>query len=126
VLNAELITLAELINAARVEDGQMPLRFNDALLQAANQHAQWMHSNSKLSHHQNQKSTRTVVDRTRQFGYAFPTIGENIAQGQKTPAAVMTAWLASSGHRANILGNFTEFGVACATTFWCVVFGRSE
>ena len=28
---------------------------------------------------------------------------ENIAAGQRTPAEVMTAWLNSPGHRANIL-----------------------
>ncbi|WP_371479386.1 CAP domain-containing protein [Kitasatospora sp. NBC_00315] len=38
--------------------------------------------------------------------------GENIARGQATPEAVMTAWMNSPGHRANILNcNFTTLGV---------------
>jgi uncharacterized protein YkwD len=37
---------------------------------------------------------------------------ENIAYGQATPAAVMTAWMNSPGHRANILDcTLTTLGV---------------
>ena len=39
--------------------------------------------------------------------------GENIAMGQKTCADVMSAWYASAGHKANVLGkNFTKVGIA--------------
>ena len=34
--------------------------------------------------------------------YAYGS-AENIAAGQRTPAAVMTAWMNSAGHKANIL-----------------------
>ncbi|MFC8454874.1 CAP domain-containing protein [Kitasatospora sp. NPDC057223] len=38
--------------------------------------------------------------------------GENIARGQATPEAVMTAWMNSPGHRANILNcKFTTLGI---------------
>ena len=38
--------------------------------------------------------------------------GENIAYGQSSPAAVVQAWMNSSGHRANILSrDFTTIGV---------------
>ena len=37
---------------------------------------------------------------------------ENIAWGQKTPEEVVTGWMNSSGHRANILSSkFTFIGV---------------
>lgn len=40
--------------------------------------------------------------------------GENIAYGQKSASAVMSAWMNSSGHRANILNkNFGKIGIAC-------------
>jgi len=45
-------------------------------------------------------------------GIGYSTAGENIAAGQSTRAAVMTAWMASTGHRNNILsGSFTKLGV---------------
>ena len=42
-------------------------------------------------------------------------VGENIAAGYASPEAVMSGWMNSSGHRANILNcNFTEIGVGYA------------
>ncbi len=47
-------------------------------------------------------------------GYKFITIGENIALGNFNGAeGLVDAWMASPGHRANILNkNYTEIGVA--------------
>lgn len=64
----------------------------------------------------------SVFDHTRPDGTscftAFPAglgwRGENIAAGQRSPSAVMTGWMSSSGHRANILSsNFKSIGIAC-------------
>ena len=42
----------------------------------------------------------------------FAGVGENIVYGQRSPTEVMTAWMNSSGHRANILNaNYTHIGV---------------
>lgn len=47
-------------------------------------------------------------------GYAYISIGENLAEGYfKNDQALVQAWMNSPGHRANILNNkFTEIGVA--------------
>lgn len=37
--------------------------------------------------------------------------GENIAAGQANASAVMSSWMTSSGHRANILGGYSHLGV---------------
>jgi uncharacterized protein YkwD len=44
----------------------------------------------------------TFVARARAAGYAEPS-GENIAWGYETATDVMDAWMASPGHRRNIL-----------------------
>jgi len=44
----------------------------------------------------------TFVARSHQAGYAEPS-GENIAWGYRTATEVMAAWMASPGHRENIL-----------------------
>jgi len=53
---------------------------------------------------------------------AYSQAGENIAYGQATPDEVMQAWMNSSGHRANILGNYTQLGVGVyevnGTVYW--------
>jgi uncharacterized protein YkwD len=54
---------------------------------------------------------RSFDRRITDAGHPFPG-GENIARGQRTPAAVTSAWMSSPGHRANILHcAFTTIGV---------------
>ena len=60
---------------------------------------------------------RTVSDRLAACAYPIGTVGwgENIAYGYATPQAVMTAWLNSSGHRANIENpSYRAIGVGVA------------
>lgn len=39
-------------------------------------------------------------------------VGENVAYGYQTAKAVVDAWIASEGHRENLEGNFTHFGIS--------------
>jgi uncharacterized protein YkwD len=50
----------------------------------------------------------------QQAGYNYIVVGENLALGNfKNDAELVAAWMASPGHRANILNTrFTEIGVA--------------
>ena len=51
----------------------------------------------------------------RQYGAPFTAAGENIAYGQQTPQAVVTAWMGSPGHRRNILSpRFKKIGIGVA------------
>ena len=58
------------------------------------------------------------------FGIAYTAAGENIAAGQPDPKSVVTSWMNSPGHRANILSkSYTEIGVGFASggtygTYW--------
>ena len=48
----------------------------------------------------------------KSLGISYQSAGENIAKGYRTAEAVVTAWMNSEGHRANILNaNYTEIGV---------------
>jgi uncharacterized protein YkwD len=48
-----------------------------------------------------------------QAGYAYSYAGENLAKDFDTTAGVMTGWMNSSGHRANILNpNYVDVGFA--------------
>ncbi len=55
-----------------------------------------------------------VSDLGKQVSYDYIVIGENLALGNfKDAKALLDAWMASPGHRANILNNkYTELGVA--------------
>jgi uncharacterized YkwD family protein/spore coat assembly protein SafA len=62
------------------------------------------------------------------FGIKFSAAGENIAYGQRTPQEVVTAWMNSPGHRANILSrSYSQIGVGFArnssgTAYWTQMF----
>ncbi|MEI8130069.1 MAG: CAP domain-containing protein [bacterium] len=59
---------------------------------------------------------RTVSDLTKDQGYAYIKIGENLALGNfKDNKDVLQAWMNSPSHRANILDTtYTEIGVGVA------------
>ena len=59
------------------------------------------------------------------FGVSYRTAGENIAYGQRTPREVVTAWMNSPGHRANILNaSYTQIGVGYVASgnYWTQLF----
>jgi uncharacterized protein YkwD len=72
------------------------------------------------------------ADRVKNAGYNWSAVGENIAAGQQTIDAVMTGWLDSPGHCANIMhASYAEFGAASYTVdgsdfpiYWTQVFAR--
>lgn len=105
-----------------------PLEPDARLMAAALRHAEDM---AKMGHTEHQGSDEsTMIERTREAGYRFRFLGENVAAGQKTPELAMTGWLNSEGHRKNILNSdYTQIGVALVRSrkgvnYWCVVFGR--
>ncbi|NJL45991.1 MAG: CAP domain-containing protein [Leptolyngbyaceae cyanobacterium SM2_3_12] len=113
------------INAERQRVGAPPLRINPQLTTAAQRHAQDMAQNRQISH--NGSDGSTMQSRIEDARYPWTTIGENVAMGQATPAAVMTSWMNSPGHRQNILNpDFTELGLSYAEAagrlYWVQVF----
>ena len=43
------------------------------------------------------------------------SVGENLALGYPTPEAMTAGWMASPGHRENILRAYTTIGIGCVT-----------
>ena len=54
----------------------------------------------------------TFVSRVRQHRFQFTSLAENIAAGQVSVTKVLEAWMRSSGHKKNILGDYQFFGFA--------------
>jgi uncharacterized protein YkwD len=99
------------INAHRAQAGCPALRLNPALQAAALGHANAMARQDFFSH--KGRNGSTMQDRIEAEGYRWRALAENIAAGQKTGADVVATWMASDGHRANILNcTFRETGLA--------------
>ena len=125
-VTTQVVTLT---NAERAKAGCGPLAVNATLTAVAQAHSRDMATNNYFDH--NSQDGRTPFDRMTAAGYRYSTAAENIAAGQRNPQDVMTAWMNSPGHRANILNcALREIGVGYATgsssqygVYWTQDFG---
>ncbi len=112
-----------LVNQERATAGVPPYTYNRELALAAQLHAIDMAENDYFSH--TSLDGRKFSERILAAGYTGSPRGENIAWGQRTPEAVMSSWMNSSGHRANILATGSnEIGVGFYQNRWVQCFGR--
>ena len=103
-------TLVQLTNAERVKNGLNVLKENRALNTVAYNFALEMNKFQFQNHIS--PSGMGPPERVRNGGVAFRGVGENLAWGPTNDAAAINAWMASPGHRANILNpNWREMGV---------------
>lgn len=112
-----------LINEIRRQNGLLSLTANWELSRVARYKSQDMVDQHYFSH--NSPTYGTPFQMIRAFGLSYRTAGENIAYGQRTPQAVVDAWMNSSGHRANILNaSFTQIGVGYVADghYWTQMF----
>jgi len=112
-----------LVNEIRVSNGLKPLATNWELSRVARYKSQDMVDNRYFSH--TSPTYGSPFQMIRAFGLSFRTAGENIAYGQRTPQAVVNAWMNSSGHRANILNaSYTQIGVGYVAKghYWTQMF----
>jgi uncharacterized protein YkwD len=137
-VNAVEAEVIRLVNVERTSRGLAPLATNALLSGAARWHSSNMASfsntigaQSAMQHTLYGSWMPTVTNRLDYVGYSnYWSYGENIAYGYATAQAVVTAWMNSAGHRANILNaNFNEIGVGMVANargqlFWTQNFGR--
>lgn len=110
-----------LINADRTQHRVTPLRENSRLRTAAVAHSSDMVRNGYFAH--TAPNGDTFVDRVLDARYTTRnqdwSLGENLAWGTGelgTARGVQTAWMRSSGHRANILKPaYREVGIGVRT-----------
>ncbi len=115
--------VVELVNAERAKVNLPALTMSEDLNKAAQIRA--AETTKSFSHTRpNGKSFSSVLSENN---ITFRGAGENIAWGQKTPEAVVNAWMNSKGHRANILNKkFTSIGIGYylngSTPYWAQLF----
>ena len=103
------LNLIERTNAVRTRHGVPPLRIDMGLVRGAERHTAWMTNSRTLQH-------------------STDPVGENIALGQRSVAEVVSSWMSSPGHRANMLSaRYHRIGVSAYRTpdgsiYWCQQF----
>jgi uncharacterized protein YkwD len=129
-LAAQETEVIRLVNVERGKAGCGSVQLNTKLRTAIRLHVQELvtHGDLYISHVSD--DGRDFVARAKEQGYSDPG-GENVARGQRDAADVMTSWMNSAGHRANILNcDFKALGAGAVegvdgTIVWGQLFGRS-
>lgn len=103
--------IIELTNQERANVGASALTLNSSLTEAALRKGGDMFAFDYWAH--NSPSGRDPWSFFLEVGYRYLYAGENLARDFANPEAVVSAWMASSTHRDNILNpKYREIGVA--------------
>lgn len=133
ITQLELLTFNS-VNQLRKEKNHPDLIWDEVLLKAAKDHAEYLIKENKISHYQTIKGKRTPAERVKiHGGLIYSIVGENIVEiplGVNLPVAgikrstvtylsssqtMALAWKASPGHYKNIINpkyNCTALGIA--------------
>lgn len=116
-LSSDELETFNLINQQRINNGLPALKIDEEVQRVARIKAQDMVDNNYFAH--NSPTYGTPFNMLKNFGISYKTAGENIAGNSNNNSAV-TAWMNSSGHRANILNNsynYTGIGVVTSPKY---------
>ena len=101
------VSILELINAYRSEQGLAALvALDEGSVQAAG-HNEHMIQNAEVCHENFGLRYQALVNSVQ-----AKAVSENVAYGYRTAEAVVAAWIKSDSHRKNMLGNHTHFGIS--------------
>lgn len=103
--------ILEETNRHRKENGLPPLVLNEKLSVASKIKTEDMFKNQYFEHES--LEGKSASDLVSEANYEYLVVGENLAMGHfKDEVDLVTAWMNSPGHRANILGSqFQEIGI---------------
>ena len=106
-----------LINQQRINNGLPALKVDEEVQRVARIKAQDMVDNNYFAH--NSPTYGSPFDMLNSFKVSYKSAAENIA-GNSSNSEAVTAWMNSSGHKANILNssyNYTGIGVVSGSKY---------
>ena len=116
-MNSDEKEVFDLINKQRTNNGLAALKNDSEVQRVARIKAQDMVDNNYFSH--TSPTYGSPFDMLKSFKISYKTAGENIA-GNSSNSSAVTAWMNSSGHKANILNsnfNYTGIGVVSSPKY---------
>jgi uncharacterized protein YkwD len=95
------LQMVQQLNAYRIENGLQPLVYSKTLETAAQNHVEDLYNRNYFAHvdPDGEDPGRRALD----AGFCHKYVGENLAAGQTSVTAVMTAWKNSPDHNENML-----------------------
>lgn len=105
--NADEIDLGKLINEYRVSIGLNELVINNHISYKSKEHNNYMIANNVVDHSNFQERADNIIRVLNAV-----KVNENLAYNYTTSQGVLSAWLNSPGHKANIESDATHFGIS--------------
>lgn len=99
-----------LVNNYRASIGLNILEKIDYISIKSEEHDNYMISTGTVNHNYFQDRYENLVQ-----VIGAKNVSENLAYNYATPESVVNAWLSSTGHKANVVGDFTHFGISIRT-----------
>ena len=116
-MNSDEKEVVGLVNKQRTNNGLAALKNDSEVQRVTRIKAQDMVDNNYFSH--TSPTYGSPFDMLKSFKISYKTAGENIA-GNSSNSSAVTAWMNSSGHKANILNsnfNYTGIGVVSSPKY---------
>ncbi len=108
-------------NKIRAENRAPELILDEQLAAVAQKHAEDMSARNFFDHSNPEKET--PFDRMKKSGVSFSAGAENIAMGVNNAQEVMAGWLASPGHKVNLLNKaYGRHGIGFKNGYWVHLF----
>lgn len=104
------IETMKLINDYRLSIGLNALEKINHISFKCEEHNNYMIANNVVDHNDFTSRSNNIIS-----VLGAKKVGENVAYNYKTSEAAVRAWLDSPGHKENIVGDFTHFGLSVTT-----------
>ncbi|MBY0485984.1 MAG: CAP domain-containing protein [Flavobacteriaceae bacterium] len=105
--SADELQLATIINDYRASHGKNTLEIVNHISYKSEEHNEYMIDNNVVNHDYFEERSNNIIE-----VLGAVKVGENIAYNFSTPNAALYAWLNSPGHKANLDGDYTHFGIS--------------
>lgn len=105
--SAEELDLANRINDYRVSVGLNTLEIVNHISYKSLEHNSYMIDNNVVNHDYFDSRANNIIQ-----VLGAVRVGENIAYNFSTPNSALHAWKNSPGHKANLDGDYTHFGIS--------------
>lgn len=116
------------VNEARQKEGKAPICYSSKLMTSAQKHSAHQASINRMTH----DGPEPLMSRFTNVGFQAMGVAENVAQTNSFDVPqVMSIWIASEGHKKNIVGDYTHFGAAAVKAgdgkvYWTQQFGKAS
>jgi uncharacterized protein YkwD len=105
--NAAELRLITLINDYRESQGLNTLQVINHISYKSEEHNVYMIDKKVVNHDYFESRSKNIIS-----VLGAERVGENIAYNYVNPESALHAWLNSPSHKANVVGNYTHFGIS--------------